>query len=148
MVVQFKLLLVFMIVSMVFISCHRDYHREHHQSDHYDRIVTELERELDLSEDQTAKVGAIVQDMMNEKEQFRAVRNELYDSVIMYSAADKPDSVQLEQLLTVNSEKINKAIRACVDKFSQLRQILTDEQKEKFTAYIAYLESHRSRKFK
>jgi Spy/CpxP family protein refolding chaperone len=94
-------------------------------------------KRLDLNEQQTAKLQAVHETMLQAREQFHKERAELFEEIATQIKSERLDEAKVLQLLEQRQALMSQVAPQVVAKVAELHASLTPEQKTKAVEHLA-----------
>jgi Spy/CpxP family protein refolding chaperone len=142
---KYKSLLIALIIivgAMSISSCARKWHTPEKRAEW---MVKKISKELDLNDDQKAKLNKIKDEIMAKRQEFKGMRTEISDEVISQFKSDKIDEAKLNQLFDSKADKMKEMKSFMISKLVEFHSILTLEQRNKFAEKIGKFRSKHGR---
>ena len=102
-----------------------------------ERRMAWIAKRLDLNEQQTAKLQAVHEAMLQAREQFHKERAELFEEIATQIKSERLDEAKVLQLLERRHALMNQVAPQVVAKVAELHASLTPEQKTKAVEHLA-----------
>ena len=102
-----------------------------------ERRMAWIAKRLDLNEQQTAKLQAVHEAMLQAREQFHKERAELFEEIATQIKSERLDEAKVLQLLERRHALMNQVAPQVVAKVAELHASLTPEQKAKAVEHLA-----------
>ena len=102
-----------------------------------ERRMAWIAKRLDLNEQQTAKLQAVHEAMLQAREQFHKERAELFEEIATQIKSERLDEAKVLQLLEQRQALMSQVAPQVVAKVAELHASLTPEQKTKAVEHLA-----------
>ncbi len=94
-------------------------------------IVNKIKNKLDLSEEQVTEVNKIKDEILAKEDEFKALHEGFYETVLKEIRSDKFDVNAVNQLFTAKEIKFKEVRSFMVSEAAKFHAILMPEQREK-----------------
>ena len=101
-----------------------------------ERRMAWIAKRLDLNEQQTAKLQAVHEAMLQAREQFHKERAELFEEIATQIKSERLDEAKVLQLLEQRQALMSQVAPQVVAKVAELHASLTPEQKTKAVEHL------------
>ena len=108
-------------------------------------IIKKITKKLDLTNKQVETVNEIKKDLLEKRNDFRAVREEIHDDLMEQVKSDSFDKDEVKNILDRKKKKMLGMRNLIIDKAEQFHGILSSEQKEKLVDLIEKFKDKRHR---
>lgn len=94
-----------------------------------EHVVEHIADELEMTEEQTAKLNVIKDELMAKRTEMKELHNSIYEEVVSQMEKEEIDQDSLDALLKGHQEKLNELTQLITTQFAAFHGILTPEQR-------------------
>lgn len=114
-----------------------------HRSHHGHHKVEWIAKQLNLDDEQKAKLDAVHEAMQQAREEFRKERVELFHEMAAQIKSDQLDQAKLLQLFEQRQAVMSQVAPQVIAKIAELHMMLTPEQKIKVIEHLEHMKEWR-----
>lgn len=123
-------------------GCGHRYRHKHDAAERAEWMTKKIASKLDLNDAQKAKLEAVKQEILAQREKVKQERDEEFRTVLAQIRSERLDTEKLKALIERHHKRMEELAPSVLQKIADFHASLTDEQKEKAAQELEKMHGH------